>query len=298
MIQDLSVLVVDDNQTNRVILVEMLSAWGMRPQTAAGRQNRTRVARARSRARHAFPFGDYRYADAGNGWLQLERGNSPEFRFRQGPDLLLSSSVGQGEAARCRQLGVASWLTKPVQPSELLDAILAALSKPTETPQPSPAPLDTALDETPRMKVLLAEDNAVNRKLATTLLEKRGHIVVVTENGQEALDALERENVDLVLMDVQMPVMDGFEAIHAIRAKERSTGAHLPIIAVTAHAMKGDRERCLEAGADDYVTKPIRLAELLAAMNRARSGVGGRAPVVTPVAASTAVERTRYDVGA
>lgn len=120
------------------------------------------------------------------------------------------------------------------------------------------------------MKILLAEDNAVNRKLAITLLEKRGHTVIPTENGQEALVALEHENVDLILMDVQMPVMDGFEAIRAIRAKERCTGAHIPIIALTAHAMKGDREKCLGVGADDYVPKPIRTPELLAALDRSR----------------------------
>ena len=119
------------------------------------------------------------------------------------------------------------------------------------------------------MKILLAEDNAVNRKLATALLQKRGHQVVATENGREALNALERENFDLVLMDIQMPVLDGLDAIHAIRAKEQSSGSHLPIIALTAHAMKGDRERCLAAGADEYVTKPIRTPDLLAAIDRA-----------------------------
>ncbi|MGC2422721.1 MAG: response regulator [Candidatus Acidiferrales bacterium] len=118
------------------------------------------------------------------------------------------------------------------------------------------------------MKVLLAEDNLINRKLATTLLEKHGHAVVSTENGREALDALERETPDAVLMDVQMPVMDGLEAIRAIRAKEQGSSARLPIIVLTAHAMKGDRERCFEAGADDYLTKPIRTNELLAALRR------------------------------
>lgn len=118
------------------------------------------------------------------------------------------------------------------------------------------------------MKILLAEDNAVNRKLAIRLLEKHGHTVVATENGRAALDAIDRERFDLVLMDVQMPVMDGLEAIRNVRAIEQRTGAHLPIIALTAHAMKGDRERCLEVGADDYLTKPIRSAALFAALDQ------------------------------
>ncbi len=136
------------------------------------------------------------------------------------------------------------------------------------------------------MRILLAEDNAVNRKLATALLQKRGHQVVATENGREALNALERENFDLVLMDIQMPVLDGLDAIHAIRAKEQSSGSHLPIIALTAHAMKGDRERCLAAGADEYVTKPIRTPDLLAAIDRATNTEVSPANPAPPVAAS------------
>jgi PAS domain S-box-containing protein len=135
------------------------------------------------------------------------------------------------------------------------------------------------------MKILLAEDNAVNRRLAIALLQKRGHHIAATENGQQALDALERENFDLVLMDVQMPVLDGLDAIRAIRAKEQSSGSHLPIIALTAHAMKGDRERCLASGADDYVTKPIRTPDLLAAIDRATSNNTSPANTASPVAA-------------
>jgi two-component system sensor histidine kinase/response regulator len=117
------------------------------------------------------------------------------------------------------------------------------------------------------MKVLLAEDNLINRKLATTLLEKHGYAVVSTVNGREALDALERETPDAVLMDVQMPVMDGLEAIRTIRAKEQYSGTRLPIIVLTAHAMKGDRERCLAAGMDAYVSKPVQASELFAAVD-------------------------------
>ena len=118
------------------------------------------------------------------------------------------------------------------------------------------------------MRVLLAEDNSVNQTLAIRLLEKHGHDVVLAVNGREALDALEKENFDLVLMDLQMPVLDGLSAINVVRKKEAEVGGHMPIIALTAHAMKGDRERCIEAGADDYVTKPIRTSDLLAAIDR------------------------------
>jgi CheY-like chemotaxis protein/HPt (histidine-containing phosphotransfer) domain-containing protein len=155
------------------------------------------------------------------------------------------------------------------------------------------------------MKILLAEDNAVNRKLATALLQKRGHRVVATENGQQALDALERENFDVVLMDIQMPVLDGLDATRAIRTEEQSSGSHLPIIVLTAHAMKGDRERCLAAGADEYVTKPIGPRDLLAAIDRATHTKAGAAtetpvpppdPAVLPVLDSAAaLERVEGD---
>ena len=282
LLSGLRVLVVDDNATNRTILVEMLSVWSMRPEAAEG------GAVALEALRHAHnqnqPFSmvitDMQMPQMDGCTLSAEIRRSP--KFGEVPIVLLSSSVRQGESARCRKLAIASYLAKPVQPSELLNALLAALSKPTVVQEPKPRPYGPSEDHTPSLKILLAEDNAVNRTLATALLERRGHIVVATENGREALEALERENVDLILMDVQMPVMDGFEAIRAIRIKEQSSGVHLPIIALTAHAMKGDRERCLAAGADEYVTKPIRMAELLAAMNRVNTGTVGTAPIAQP----------------
>lgn len=142
------------------------------------------------------------------------------------------------------------------------------------------------------MRVLLVEDNAVNRTLARKLLEKHGHTVVLAENGREALDALKRETVDLVLMDLQMPVMDGLEAIAAVRKKEMGTEVHLPIVALTAHAMKGDRERCLAAGADDYLAKPIQTPALFATLDRIRTTriTKGSVPATAagPAAAPTA----------
>jgi CheY-like chemotaxis protein/HPt (histidine-containing phosphotransfer) domain-containing protein len=151
-----------------------------------------------------------------------------------------------------------------------LSALSLHASEPSKTQEKTQEVLPQS-DWRQGMKVLLAEDNAVNRTLATRLLQKHGHTVVVVENGRQALDALERETVDLVLMDVQMPEMDGLEATAAIREKEKKTGHHLPIIALTAHAMKGDREKCLAAGTDDYLTKPIRTADLFAAVERLRN---------------------------
>jgi len=167
---------------------------------------------------------------------------------------------------RCRELGVASYLTKPVQQGELLDAVLTALGTRTQKEPQAPPPLVTrhSLKDTRRhLEVLLVEDNAVNQLVVLRLLEKHGHAVTVASNGKKALAALEERSYDLVLMDVQMPEMNGWEATQAIREKERRTGLHIPIVAMTAHAMKGDEEKCLAAGMDSYLTKPIRSQNLL-----------------------------------
>jgi two-component system, sensor histidine kinase and response regulator len=295
VLSGLRILVVDDNQTNLTILIEMLTAWGMQPDAAAGGKIALELLSLAHREGRPFRLviTDMQMPEMDGCSLSQEIRRSPG--FGDVPILLLSSSVGHGEAARCRQLAVANYLTKPVQPAELFDAILAALAMRAETTW-QPASYAPTQETAPRLKVLLAEDNAVNRKLATTLLEKRGHTVVVTVNGREALEALDRERPDLVLMDVQMPVMDGLEAMRAIRTKEQSAGGHLPIIALTAHAMKGDRERCIAAGADDYVTKPIRIAELLAAMNRVTTGTASSAHVAPSTAASH--DSSRLDMAA
>jgi CheY-like chemotaxis protein/HPt (histidine-containing phosphotransfer) domain-containing protein len=191
---------------------------------------------------------------------------------------MLSSAAQAGDAARCRSLGIASYLTKPVKQSDLLDAIMDALSKDEggrmkdEAPAPDRIhPSSFILHPSQRpLRILLAEDNPVNQKLAVRLLEKLGHQVTVAGTGRAALDALEQEPFDLALMDVQMPEMGGFEATAALREREQATGAHLPVIAMTAHAMKGDRERCLAAGMDGYVPKPIQSADLVAAIEAVR----------------------------
>ena len=132
-----------------------------------------------------------------------------------------------------------------------------------KTDSSSPSEIQTVLKEKRRLRILLAEDNAVNQKIACRVLEKQGYEITVAADGHQALAALDRAEFDVVLMDVQMPEMDGFETTAAIRALERETGRHLPIIAMTAHAMEGDRERCISAGMDDYVSKPLKIQELI-----------------------------------
>jgi two-component system, sensor histidine kinase and response regulator len=268
VLEDSSVLVVDDNKTNRASLVETLSAWGMRPESVASGESAVEALESARKRAHPFHLVITDMEMPEMDGLELCAKIRRHSTSRELPVILLSSSLRSNEAPRARELGVAAYLTKPVQPSELLDAILNALSPAASSllePHPERGPRERGMRT---MKIILAEDNAVNRKLATTLLEKQGHTVIVTENGREALDVLERGRADVILMDLQMPVMDGFEAIRAIRTKEQRSGDHLPIVALTAHAMQGDRERCLQAGADDYVTKPIRTADLFDAIER------------------------------
>jgi two-component system sensor histidine kinase/response regulator len=277
------VLVVDDNATNRIILVEMLKGWGIRSQAVNGGRDALQTLEKAHAEGHPFTIiiSDMQMPEMdGFGFIEAVRKRA-EFKGVQ--VLILSSSAQRGEKERSRQLRVAAHLTKPVQPSELLDALLNAVCKPAEEPGPK-TPKQDSEGGKPGMKILLAEDNPVNQTLAIRLLEKHGHRVVLAVNGREALDTLEKEKVDLVLMDVQMPVLDGLEAIRAIRKREAAAGGHLPIIALTAHAMKGDRERCIEAGADDYLTKPIRTPDLLAAIDRIGGIKQSTQPRVAPVA--------------
>jgi CheY-like chemotaxis protein len=184
-----------------------------------------------------------------------------------GCSLLLLSSAGEpAGAAQCQELGIARVLLKPARQSDLLDAILAALAARAADDQATAQPAaPQAVAARPR-RILLADDGLVNQRVAVGLLELRGHAVTVANNGKEALAALERASFDVVLMDVQMPEMDGLEATAALRRREQTSGAHVPVIAMTAHAMKGDRERCLEAGMDGYLSKPIQPEELYQAV--------------------------------
>jgi CheY-like chemotaxis protein len=179
--------------------------------------------------------------------------------------MMLTSGGQRGDAARCSALGIAAYLLKPVRQSELREAIVRVLNVHEPFGAVPMVTRDSLIDERDpacALQILLAEDNPVNQKLATRLLVKRGHQVTVTANGKEALAALAERAYDLVLMDVQMPEMDGLEATRALREREKITGAHQQVVAMTALAMKGDRERCIEAGMDGYLSKPIRQQEL------------------------------------
>ena len=265
LLQDVRVLVVDDNETNRRILRGMLLRWQMKPTCA----NAAQAALEELSAAHEIgkPFA-----------LILTDMNMPGMSgfemieaIRKRPEwatatiMMLTSAGHRGDAARCKALGVAAYLLKPIRQSELREAIarvLGAQPKDGAIPLLTRFSLQDARAPEESLRVLLAEDNLVNQRLAVRLLEKRGHRVAVAENGNEALKALEKEKFDLVLMDVQMPEMDGLEATAAIREKERGTGMRQPIVALTAHAMKGDREKCIAGGMDEYLTKPIRPQDL------------------------------------
>lgn len=191
--------------------------------------------------------------------------------------MMLSSVGARGDGQRCKELGIAAYLTKPVRQSVLLDAFQAALvGTPTQAPPEPPrqAPREQRLvtrhslreDKRP-LRVLLAEDNRVNQALIVNLLSRHGHQVVVAEDGREALDAHAKQHFDVILMDIQMPELDGFETTAAIRTREMVTGEHIHIVALTAHAMRGDRERCIAAGMDGYLTKPVKPNELYDAID-------------------------------
>ena len=270
-----AVLAADDNETNRRFLHDTFASWRMRPTVVGG--GRAALAALEEARAAGSPFGlvvlDARMPDM-NGLAVAER-------LREDPTfagttiLLVTSDPQSGDIARCQELGMARYLVKPVTPSELLDAILLGLGEPVETVAAAPPRTQPGVGEPPRrLRVLVAEDNPVNQMLLSRMLEKRGHIVVVVADGRKVLTALEEEPFDLVLMDVQMPEMDGFEATAAIRQREANTPGRrrIPIIAVTAHALKGDRERCLAAGMDDYLAKPLKPEDLSAVLNAPLGG--------------------------
>src|SRR5215472_327188 len=184
--------------------------------------------------------------------------------------VLLTSASTPSDVARCRELGISNYLSKPIKQSELFDAIVTAMAEHGRKPERSESTAASIRPSERSLRVLLAEDNAVNQTLAMRILERLGHRVRVVNDGKEAIRQAQAEDFDLIFMDVQMPEMDGLEATTAIRAAEAGTGKHVPIVAMTAHAMKGDREKCLDAGMDGYLSKPIRIDELKQALSEVK----------------------------
>ena len=263
----LPVLLVDDNATNRHILRDTMESWGMKPRLAESAEEALLALYQAKLEGRPFPLmiTDAHMPEMDGFALVEEVKKSPELSNLA--IMILTSGPQGGDGARCQQLGVAAYLTKPIRHSQLWDALQRVLGgKPTGDRPPAMVTRHMLRGPQPGMRVLVAEDNPVNQRLAVRLLEKRGHLVTVTSNGREALEAIDKGRFDLVLMDIQMPEMDGFEAAAAIRARESITGAHLPIIAMTAHAMSGDRELCLKAGMDGYISKPIQTKELYQAL--------------------------------
>jgi signal transduction histidine kinase/DNA-binding response OmpR family regulator len=264
-LREVKVLIVDDNRTNRRILEGLVKRWGMNPTMAADGEKALLAIFAALEAQKPYELilTDMHMPKM-DGFALVER-------IKQRPELsastimMLTSGSQRGDAARCSELGVSAYLLKPVRQSELRAAIARVLGA-KEQAATIPMITQYSMQETEHsdeaLRILLAEDNPVNRKLAVRLLEKRGHQVTVVSNGREALIALEKSSYDVVLMDVQMPEMDGLEATRILREQEKGLVRRQPVLAMTALVMKGDRERCIAAGMDGYLSKPIRPQEL------------------------------------
>jgi two-component system sensor histidine kinase/response regulator len=269
-LEGVEVLIVDDNSTNRLILEEILTGWKMRPVTAGSGPEALRKMKEQKKAGQPFHLAiiDANMPDM-DGFTLAEK-------IKNDPDLggalimMLTSSGRRGDGAHCREVGISAYLIKPVKQADLLEAIKLTLTAAHEARKTAELITRHTLREMHRQcRILLAEDNLINQKLAVRILENYGHEVTVAANGQECLRALGSGEYHLILMDVQMPVMDGFAATEAIRKRESAPGAiHIPVIAMTAHALKEDRNRCLEAGMDDYLSKPIRPRELLQVIDK------------------------------
>ena len=260
----LRALIVDDNATNRWILAEMLTGWDMKPAAVPSAQAALDELEAAAAAGSPYAVLILDACMPEMDGFDLARALRRRPQLAPAALMMLSSADRQGDAARCRELGVPLYLTKPVKQSDLQAALQKLLGRDgavvgpdsVELPRPSEQPLN----------ILLAEDNLVNQRLAVGLLTKQGHRVIVVDNGAAAVRAVVKETFDVILMDVQMPEMGGFEATAAIRELEKGTGRRVPILAITARAMKGDREECLKAGMDGYLSKPVQSAHLYQAI--------------------------------
>jgi signal transduction histidine kinase/DNA-binding response OmpR family regulator/HPt (histidine-containing phosphotransfer) domain-containing protein len=297
-LQDRLVLVVDDNLTNRRILSELLIGWGMRPEAASSAREALELIQRQTDRGQPFELvlTDLHMPEMDGFQLAEEMRRNDAAGVQH--VLMLTSGEHRGDLARSKELGIAAYLTKPVRRGELRSAVCAALAKRSadraKSPEAGPPPAARVVESKPgrSLHILLAEDNEVNQLVACGILEQAGHSVIVAHNGSEVLPLLAAHSFDLVLMDIQMPVMDGFQATAAIREMESQVGGHMPVIAMTAHALAGYKEKCLAAGMDGYVTKPIRhdllmkaLAEFQGAKIVAGPGMPGAKDAIPPLPA-------------
>jgi len=267
-LRDMNVLIVDDNFTNRRVLEEMLTRWGVRPTAVESGQAALQALQLAKSMGRTFPLILLDGQMPGMDGFTLADTIHRDPAFAGSAMIMLTSAGKPGDGARCREAGIAAYFAKPIRQAELLEGICALLQQSPQKKLDKLVTKHTLRELRNRRRVLLAEDNMVNQKLALRLLEKHGYEVTVAGDGKAALQELQHKSFDVVLMDVQMPEMDGMEATAAIRQKEESSGGHIPIIAMTAHSLKGDEELCLAAGMDGYVSKPIRTTDLFATIDR------------------------------
>ena len=267
------VLIVDDNTTNRILLQEMITSWGLVPTiTASGKEAIDRFNKAfSSGSPYSLIILDMQMPELDGFDVAKIIKDAPS-----GEDvriIMLSSSGQRGDSDRCKEIGISGYLLKPIKQSDLFDAIMMTMGLHSEE-MPAVITRHKVYEARESLNILLAEDNLINQTLATKLLETRGHRVTLATNGKEAVVAFKNGDFDLILMDIQMPKMDGFEATRAIRdlmlekCDSNVRTSHIPIIAMTAHAMTGDREKCINAGMDDYVSKPIKPEALYSVINK------------------------------
>jgi PAS domain S-box-containing protein len=288
-VEGLSALVVDDEASSRRVLVTALDHWRMRPRAvASGAEALQELALAAAAGeRIDLVLLDDRMPEM-DGFAVAKRIRNDSAISRV-PILLLTSGGARGDGARCHELGIDGYLVKPVDAGKLFEMIAAVTASRSSGTRTRVLTQHSLREGTERLRVLLAEDNPVNRTVATRTLEKRGHWVRAVVSGAEAVAAFEDETFDVVLMDVQMPIMDGLEATALIRKKENAALGRVPIIALTAHAMKGDRERCLAAGMDDYLTKPFKAADLIRAVESGRGELEPAEPTGAQILNCTAL---------
>jgi CheY-like chemotaxis protein len=260
MLKDVPVLIVDDNRTNREILVNVTANLGMVPSSAEDADTAIQLLHsAENKNPYRVVLVDAHMPKM-DGFMLARRLHS-EPRLRGAVVMMLTSAGQRGDAARCLNLGIAAYLVKPVGKRDLVQALVTALGQPAQS-EPQLITRHTLREARRSLHILVAEDNPVNQKVITRVLEKQGHLAELACNGREAVEMAFTNSFDLIFMDVQMPEMDGLSATSEIRSREQNTGRHVPIFAMTAHAMAGDADQCMSAGMDGYLSKPVNLDKL------------------------------------